>query len=415
MTYIRRHHGGQTMCSATARDTDSMNDQPEQTHIFATDEERARAERYSRLREWLVLVGILWGILTSLLSLTTGLSAALRRQAERVAPRRLGSVMPYTAAALIISALVDLPLSFYSGWMVEHRYDLSNQSRRHWFLEQLKGMGVGLVIGLPLVQGVYWVIRHRPRSWWADLSALTVPLSILMVNLAPVLLLPLFNKFEPLRDRKLAQRIRALAARQGVQVADVMQMDMSKQTKKPNAMFTGLGNTKRIVLGDTLIKDFTADEIEVVLAHELGHQVHHDIWKLIALSAPTSVVSLYSAHRFMPPILRRFGNRWGIDPHDGAADVAALPLLGLLARLAVLAIGPLLNGLVRRLVEHPADEFALATTNNPEAFVSAMENLGRLSMANPHPSRLVKYLLYDHPPIGERIAYGRSWRKQSGR
>ena len=377
--------------------------------IYHNPAERERAIHYSRIHEWLVLVGALYGALLSVLALATGASARVRQRAERIAPDKLGPVMPYGVVAMLSSFLASLPLSYFEGYTIEHRYGLSNQTRRAWLGEQLKGLGIGMVIGLPVLEGVYAAIRRWPARWWAILAGLTVPFSIVTVTLAPVLLLPLFNKFEPLKNRALTKRIKDLAASQGVQVSEVLQMDMSKQTKKANAAFTGLGKTKRIMMGDTLLQEFSDDEVEVVLAHELGHQVHHDIWKLIALSAPTSVIGLYAAHRLTSPIVRRFGQTWGIDVEAGAADVAALPLLGLLGRVSLLGVGPLLNALVRNAVERPADDYALRLTGNRAAFISAMEKLGRMNLSNPRPSALVKYLLYDHPPLHERIEMARRY------
>jgi STE24 endopeptidase len=224
-----------------------------------------------------------------------------------------------------------------------------------------------------------------------------------------VLIMPLFNKYEPIKNRALADRIRALAAGQGVTVSEVQQMDMSKQTKKANAMFTGMGRTKRIVLGDTMLDEFGDDEIEVVLAHELGHQVHRDMWKLIAVSAPTSAVALFATHQLAPRVLRRWGRAWGLDVEHGLGDAAALPLLLILTGGVSTALMPLLNGLIRTRVEAPADRYALDLTRKPAAFVGAMEKLARMNLANPSPSALVKYLLYDHPPISERIEAARRW------
>jgi STE24 endopeptidase len=234
-----------------------------------------------------------------------------------------------------------------------------------------------------------------------------VPLTVVLANLAPVLILPLFNKFEPLKDQALAERIKALAAAQGVTISDVLQMDMSKRTRKANAMFTGLGNTKRIVLGDTLLDEFTPDEIEVVIAHELGHQVHGDIWKLIGLGALTTTLISWLVHRLIGPLTARFGPRFGLDPAQGAADVAALPLLGLLLGAVSLALAPAQNAISRNLVEREADRYALDLTGNRAAFVGAMEKLGRMNLADPQPPALVKYLLYSHPPLQERIDFAR--------
>jgi STE24 endopeptidase len=373
------------------------------------DDDARRAIRYSRTKEWLVLIGIVWSALTSTLALLTGSSGRLRRWAERVAPPRVGPVMPYTFVAGILGFVTSLPMSYLGGFVVEHRYNLSNQTRRAWVLEGLKGLGVSLALGLPLSHGVYWVIRRYPQRWWAVLSGALVPFSIVLSNLAPVLLMPLFNKFEPLRDRALAKRITDLAAGEGVRVSDVLQMDMSKQTKKANAMFTGIGNTKRIILADTLLDEFTADEVEVVLAHELGHQVHRDLWKLICLQVPVTLVTFFAAHRLTRPVLDRYGARWGLEVEQGAADVAALPLLSLIGGAAGMVVGPALNAVVRRWVEHPADVYALDLTQKRDAFISAMEKLGRMNLSNPRPSTLVKWLLYDHPTLQERIDFARQY------
>lgn len=380
--------------------------------IYADDAARQRAIRYNRQREWLTIFGTLYGALLSALALRTGLSAQLRDRAEKIAPARLGPTMPYTLASSLLSALATLPLSYYSGWLVERRYDLTNQTRRAWFGEQLKGMALSLALGLPLAQGIYAVIRRYPRGWWAILSGLTIPFTIILSNLAPVLILPLFNKFEPIRDRALAERIKALAAAQGVTVSDVLQMDMSKQTKKANAFFTGIGNTKRIVLADTLLNEFTPEEVEVVLAHELGHQVGRDIWKLIGLGALATAITAGTVDRLARPLIARGGARFGLDPARGLADIAALPLLSLLLTAISLLLSPVQNAISRNLIEHPADRYALDLTRNPEAFVGAMEKLGRLNLADPQPPALVKWLLYSHPTLQERIDYGRSWRAE---
>jgi|SRR5579884_80639 len=376
--------------------------------LYDDEAEHRRAVLYSRIREWLTLVGMVWSLATTLLLLSTGLSARIRNVARDITPARLDPVIPYIAMFSLVTYLTSLPLSWVSGFFVEHRFGLSNQSLRDWLIESLKGLGLSVVITSLLGEGAYWVIKRYPRRWWAILSGLTVPVSVLFGALAPVLIMPLFNKYEPLRNRDLAERLERLAAEQGVQVSDVMQMDMSKQTRKANAMFTGIGRTKRIVLGDTMLDEFAPDEVEVVIAHELGHQVHRDIWKLVALSAPLSAISLLTAFRVLPEAIHRFGKQWGLNESEGAADVAALPLLTLIAGLPITLLTPALNALIRSQVEHPADVYAIELTHSPSAFIAAMIKLGRMNLSNPKPSAIVKWMLYDHPTIAERIAYARS-------
>ncbi len=379
----------------------SGGDQP----LYNDDHEQTRAIRYNRTREWLTLVGMIWSAAISIVALATGFSAWLRNRATAIAPQKLGPAMPYTLAATLLATLASAPLSYYSGYLVEHQYNLSNQTRRGWLIEQLKGVGLSIALELPLIQGVYWIIARYPRRWWAIFSALTVPLTVVLANLAPIVIMPLFNKFEPLADRALAERIKALAAAQGVTISEVLQIDMSKQTRKANAFFTGLGNTKRIVLGDTLLREFTPEEVEIVIAHELGHQVHGDIWKMIGLGALSTTLTTWALQRLLPPLNTRFGRRFGLDQRRGAADVAALPLLTLILSGVSLVLTPVQNAISRILIEREADRYALDLLHNRAAFISAMEKLGRMNLADPDPPALVKYLLYSHPTLRERIAF----------
>jgi STE24 endopeptidase len=222
--------------------------------------------------------------------------------------------------------------------------------------------------------------------------------------------MPLFNKFEPLRDQALAERLKQLAARSGIHVASVLQMNMSKQTKKANAFFAGIGRTKRIVLGDTLLDEFTPEEIEVVVAHEIGHQAHHDIWRLISVGTVTTALSSFVVERLARWALDRYSDRLGVRSLD---DVAALPLLTFLTGLAGLALMPLGNAYSRYL-ERRADSFALDVTRAPREFVATMRRLGEQNLADPSPSALVKYTLYSHPPLTERVEHGEAWQRAHG-
>ena len=369
---------------------------------LASDAERA--VRYSRTREMLAVVGIGYGLLVQALLFGSGASAGLRDLVRRRATRVWQVDLGYALLYATIEHALGLPLAYYRDYVVEHRYQLSNQTRRDWALEEAKKAGVGLLFELPLTVAVFAMIRRWPARWWMILTGLALPFTVVLAQLYPVLIAPLFNRFEPLRDAALAERIRALASRAGVRVADVMQMDMSRQTRKANAFFAGIGPTKRVALGDTLVDQFTADEVEVVVAHELGHQVHGDVWKGIALGTVLTLIGAYGVARFAPPLAARSRSRSGVGAID---DVASLPLLGaLLGLFSVLAM-PLANGFSRRFVERPADRYALELTGRADAFVSGMERLGRLNLADPDPPAIVRLVLHGHPTLAERIRMAR--------
>jgi STE24 endopeptidase len=334
----------------------------------------------------------------------------LRRLAAGLAPAGWPLDLLYTLLYSLLSLLAALPLNYGRGYLVEHRFGLSTQSRRDWLTEQAKAATVGLAFQLPLTAASYAVIRRSPRWWWLILSGLALPFTVVLAQLYPVLIAPIFNRFVPVEDPLLTDRITTLAARAGVPVAAVTQMDMSRQTRKANAFFAGLGPTRRIALGDTLVEEFTIDEVEVIVAHELGHQIHGDIWKGVGLSSLATLGGAGLLAWLSEPLLRRWRARLGVD---GLTDIASLPLLSLLLSLLSTLALPLVNAFSRRYIERPADRYALELTGQPAAFISSMEKLTRLNLTDPAPPRLIKYLLYSHPPVAERIAAARQFEERS--
>lgn len=370
-------------------------------------EDLTRARRYNREKEQLYLVGTLLSLVIGALVVFTGTVTRLRAAVQqRVGTRRrLAGDLGTTALFGLITWLVSLPLSYLNGYVIEHRYGLSNQTRRSWASDHLKGLGISLVFELPVVLGAYAAIRRWPRTWWAIVSAAMIPLTVLLAQLYPVLIAPLFNKYEPLKDNDLAERLKRIAEESGIHVAEVLQMDMSRQTKKANAFFAGLGRTKRIVLADTLLEEFTPEEIEVILAHEIAHQAHRDIWRFIALGSGFTVALSWLVDRLGRGMLARFGRQIGTRQ---LGDIATMPLLMWLLSLAGLILGPIQNWYSRR-IERRADAFALDLTRDPASFGSAMTRLAAVNLADPAPPALVRYLLYSHPPIVERIDHARAF------
>lgn len=368
------------------------------------EERLQQAIKYQRARNTLFFFDQGYGILFLALFLFLGISAFLRRQIEKITRRRFWVVAFYTLLFLIIAFIVGFPASYY-GFSLEQKFELSNQTFFQWFGEELLALLVIAIIALIAVEGIYLALKKAPKTWWIYVSVVFIGFTVVLVNLAPVLIMPLFNVYTPLPEGELRQRLVSLSHRANVEVEDIFTVDMSKQTKKANAMFTGLGNTKRIVLGDNLVDEFTTDQVEVVIAHEMGHNLMHHIWQGILFSAIMAAVGFLIIHLSGPKIISRWSNRLKID---SMADVASLPLILLIFSLYGLVTMPIFPA-VSRHMERQADRFALEMTQNREAFISAMDELAYMNLSDPNPSPIIEFLLYDHPPISKRIKFAQEY------
>jgi STE24 endopeptidase len=356
------------------------------------------ARRYHRLQLLLGLLGLVLGLAYLLVVLST-------RAAGLLADAAGGPwwwQVPVVAAALGVAyRLLTFPLAWVRGWWLPRRYGLLHQPLAAWLGDRVKALALGAVIGLVAIEVVYALLRAS-TYWWLWAAGVFFVLQVALTIVVPVWVVPLFYRLTPLDDEALRTRLVALAERAGVRVLGVWMADQSRKSRTANAALTGLGRTRRIILFDTLAVQFAPDEIEAVLAHELGHHVHRDIWRGLVANALLSVVTLGIAD-----ILLRAGVRlWGFA---GPADAAAVPWLALVLGGLGLAAAPLMNGFSRRL-ERQADDFALRTTGNPAAFIGAMERLADLNLAERRPSRLKELVLYSHPAIERRIARARNFR-----
>lgn len=372
-----------------------------ETEPLSLDPERqAQARQYAAVRRRLMVVELALGATYLALWLAAGWAVRVRHALEITSPfaGAWWLVLLGTAAGLGLPWLIaSLPLSYHSGFRLPHRYGLSTQTVRGWIADQLKGLGLSAVIGVPLLVGLYAVIRWQPGSWWLLAAALYTLVTAVLAALAPVLLLPVFYKLTPLEDSRsdLRDRLLALAARAGARIEGVYRMDMSRRTRAANAALTGLGRTRRIVIGDTLLDEFTPDEIETVLAHELGHHVHRDIPLGLAVEALLNLLGFWLVQRALV-----LGAGW--FHLNGPADPAGLPWIGLLLGAFGLLTMPLSNA-YSRWRESLADDFALKTTRKPEAFARAMTRLANQNLAEAQPPKWVVALLYSHPPLQNRI------------
>ena len=368
------------------------------------DQERQKeAKRYARISRRLMVVDLILGGAYLLAWLVFGWSVDLKAALLSFTTNQWALVALFAAVFGGIYYLIDLPLSYYSGFVLPHRFDQSNQTIWGWVSDQVKGLLVSGILGLLLLEIVYALLRAFPQTWWLWAGGVLLFFTVLLSNLAPVLLMPLFFKFQPLSEERadLAERLVRLAERAGTKVRGVYKFDMSRRTKAANAALTGLGNTRRIILGDTLLENFDDDEIETVLAHELGHQVHKDIPLGIVIESAITLLGLY---------LASLGLRWGVNyfGFQGVWDIAALPLFGIVMGLFGLVTMPLTNA-YSRWRERRADEYALQATHMPGAFATAMTRLANQNLADADPEPWVVFLLYSHPPLRERIAMAEGW------
>jgi STE24 endopeptidase len=361
-----------------------------------------KATRYHRLRRRASVASTAIGALTLGVVLVTGASAAFRDLVVRaVGLSFVLTVAVYVAGLALLIGVLQFPLAFYQGVVLERRYGLSTQSAGRWLRDHLKADAIGLVFAAAATLIVWSLIRWSPGHWWLMAAAVFIGLLVLLVQLAPVLLLPIFYDFKPLERSALVERLMSLAERAGARVFGVFEWRLSDRTRKANAALTGMGRTRRILLSDTLLAQHSDDEIEVILAHELAHHVHHDLWSGIALEAILITLGLFLADR----ALSAFGGSFGLA---GKEDVAALPLLALSAGAVSLALVPVANAL-SRAHERRADRYALTLTGNVEAFTAAMRRLAAQNLAEEEPSRLVEVLFHTHPPTRARIAAAHEW------
>ncbi len=376
------------------------------------DERQALARRYARQRQTLSLVNLgISAVLVAIL-LFSGLNFWLRdalagapawSPAWGWQPLRIAA---YFGVLFVASTILGLPLGYYSGLILPRRYGLSTQKFGGWAVDQVKEVVLSLVFELLAVEALYLLLAVAPTTWWLWAGLLALGVTVVLANLLPILVLPIFYKLTPLPDGDVLRRTLALAARANTRVRGVYTMNLSARTTAANAMVVGLGNTRRIVIGDTLLDRYTPDEIEVVVAHELGHQVHHDIPKLIVAQTVITLGGLYLVNLALHTVVG------AVPGYHGLNDSATMPLIAATLGVFGLITLPLVNGFSRR-VERQADVYALEFTGKTDAFIGAMTRLANQNLAELAPSPIVEFLLYNHPATGRRIALAQAYAKRA--
>ncbi len=365
----------------------------------ASDSPEAR--RYNRIRRWLGIADFVVGFVFLIVLLVTGWSDWLRDLAYRLGLQNYSfSLFIYLLLLLGIGKALGIGLDYY-GFLLERRFNLSTQRFRSWAWDEIKGFVVGIVLGTVVVEVLYLTIRQWPQHWWMLAWALFMGLFILLAQLAPVVLLPIFYKFEPLDNEDLRRRLVVLSERAGTRVRGVYRWKLSEKSKKANAALTGLGATRRIILADTLLDNYTPEEIEAVLAHELGHHVHRHILKSIFVQAAITLLGFYAANWVL---------HYAVDQHmfEELSDFADLPLLALVSVVLSFLLMPALNA-YSRFNERQADRYAFESISSVEPFITSMDKLAEQNLAERTPSKWVEWFFHSHPAISRRLAAAREW------
>ncbi len=376
---------------------------------YFTAEELARGRAYARGRY------LLYGARTALtlglfgLLALSPLSATIRNASVSVAGGRVWLTIGVFGLLLaLLYHLATFPVSLYGGFLREHAFGLSRQTFGAWAWDYTKGALINAVILLPLLMLLYSCIRWDPVRWYLPVWVVVIVVMSLLAELSPILLDPLFHTFRPVQDHGLVQRLRALTDRAGVAVGPILEIDASSKTTKTNAYFTGFGRSRRIVLYDTLITTSTPEEVELIVAHELGHWRRHHIWKGMAISAISSLAALWLIARLLNAAAEsgRFGFAHPADP-------VSLPLLLLLFLLFTILTTPIQMA-ISRAFEREADLESLRLSENPKAFIASEVTLARSNLSDINPPRVIVWLLYTHPPILERIAMAEAFQIRQG-
>jgi STE24 endopeptidase len=361
------------------------------------------ARRYNRIHRWLGIADFIIGSAFLVILLITGWTGWLRDLALRRGFQNYTlAVFIYLFFLLLISKALGLGLDFY-GFRLERRFQLSTQRLRSWLWDEAKGFLVGLVLAGIVVELLYFMIRQSPQHWWIITWALFMVLFIVLAQIAPVVLFPIFYKFEPLDNEDLRRRLIQLSEQAGTRVRGVYRWKLSEKSKKANAALTGLGSTRRIILADTLLDNYAPEEIEAVLAHELGHHVHRHILKSIVVQAGTTLLGFWVANWVL---------HYTVDHHmfnlEELSDFANLPLLALTATALSLLLMPALNA-YSRYNERQADRYAFESIASVEPFISSMNKLAQQNLAERTPSKWIEVLFHSHPAISKRVAAAEAW------
>jgi STE24 endopeptidase len=361
---------------------------------MTTDGTPPKSKRYSAVKTRFFFADLILTIV-ALAAFQFGASRAVSQAVTAAFTNFYLACFVYVGVFLLFMYIVTFPLHLANSFFVERFFDLSDRSFSSWALDEVKAVMLSLLLWVLCAEVFYFVLRNFPHAWWVIASCLWIFFSIALSRLLPILIIPIFYKYIPIEDNELKRRILALADKARVNLTDVCQIDFSRKTRKANAALVGLGNTRKVILADTLTREFTLEEVESVVAHEFGHFKYRHIWQLLIFSGIITMAGFFLLSVMAERIVSLTGA-------TGLADLYLFPVFLLLLTVFGLAILPAQN-LFSRILERQADRFALSATADAGTFVSVMKKLASMNLADEDPPLWKKIFFYSHPPIKERI------------
>jgi STE24 endopeptidase len=367
----------------------------------------ARSDAYFEGGYWMMLWDFLYGVVVALLLLNLGRSARMRDLAERITRFKPVHTCVYWLQYLVLTSVLTVPLTVYEDYFREHKYGLATQTFGPWMGDQMKDLGVNLVLGGLLAVVLFGVVRRLPRTWWIWGAAVTSLFWVFTALIVPVFIVPIFNKVTRLDDPKMVDSILSMARANGIPAKDVYMMDASRQTTRMSANVSGFANTTRITLNDNLLRRGLPEEIQAVMGHEMGHYVLNHVYKGAVFFSIITVLAFACLRWALGWTLHRWGEKWQIRSVD---DTAVLPLVVLLASIFIFAVTPVSNSLIRTQ-EYEADMYGLNTSRQPDGFAQAAIHLGEYRKMNPGP--VEEWIFFDHPSGRNRIYAAMRWKAEN--
>jgi STE24 endopeptidase len=367
----------------------------------------ARSDAYFEGGYWMILWDFLYGVVVALLLLNLRWSARMRALAERVTRFKPVHTFVYWMQYLVLTTILVFPLTVYEDYFREHKYGLATQTFGPWMGDQMKGLGVNLLLGGLLAMLLFGVVRRLPRTWWIWGAFVTIVFLIFVVLISPVYIFPIFNKITRLDDPKIVEPILSMARANGIPAKDVFQIDASRQTTRMSANVSGFANTMRITLNDNLLRRGSPEEIQAVMGHEMGHYVMNHIYKGIVFFLIVTVLAFACLRWALDWTLQRWGEKWQIR---GVGDTAVLPLVVLLVSIFSFVITPVMNTFVRTQ-EYEADMYGLNTSRQPDGAAQGAIHLGEYRKMNPGP--IEEWIFFDHPSGRNRIYAAMRWKAEN--